>query len=167
MNKVMIVLLLMLFFSISACKTNVIESDIQSDSQLVQIYFKYSFKNKLDTFEKTYQKDLIRDGVIKVFFWLTIEEQNKILQKVNETKFFDLPEYFPRVSNPRIRPDAGEQVLRIRYLQQDKTIKWFSFPLDEDNLELNLVKELAAFIQIIIENKPEYKKLPPSNGGYL
>lgn len=167
MKEITMFLFPMLFVSISACMNNVNESDTHSDSQFVQIYFKYAFKNELDTFDKTYQKDLIFDGEIKVYFWLTTEEQNKILQKVNEIRFFDLPEYFPRVSNIQVMPDAGEQVLRIKYLQHDKTIIWFSFPLDEDNLELNQLKELASFIQEIIENKPEYKKLPPSNGGYL
>jgi hypothetical protein len=43
--------------------------------------FQVWFRNELNTYENTYQKDLVEDGVIKVRFWLTAEEQNKILDR--------------------------------------------------------------------------------------
>ncbi len=63
-------------FFISFLLYSCTDSPVEPDPQFVQIYFKYRFNNELNTFESTYQKDLILDGTIKVNFWLTTEEQN-------------------------------------------------------------------------------------------
>ena len=151
------------FFS---CENTIIEPD----EQFVQIYFKYDFKNELNTFENTYQKDLVLDGVIKVNFWLTAEEQNKIMAKANELNYFSLPDTLKYISQDSImfsiNPNPGEQKLRIKYLMNDKTTIW-TYPLNDDNSRVKDLIELNNFIINIIESKPEYKRLPPRNGGYL
>lgn len=140
------------------------------DDQQVQIYFKYGFNNVLNTFENTYQKDLAADGTIKVKFWLTTEEQNRILEKVNTTGFFSLRDMFMIPGNDSItiaiHPSPGPQILRIKYLNSDKTTVW-TYPLLPDDADFNKLLELEQFIITIIESKKEYKKLPPSRGGYV
>ena len=158
------ILLIPLCFIFLSCN----DSIIQPEEQFVQIYFKYDFKNELNTFENTYQKDLILDGVIKVPFWLTAEEQNKILNKANEVNFFSLPDTFKYSSGDTIviiEPNPGEQILRIKFEGKDKTTTWI-FYISENDPQFNDLIELKKYIISIIESKPEYKRLPPRRGGY-
>ena len=140
---------------------------VQPDNQFVQIFFKYGFRNELNTFENTYQKDLVQDGTIKITFWLTTEEQNRILQKVNEINFFSFPDEFgPDSSFISLAPDPGPQKLSIKYNGRDKTVIWY-YPLNYSDPDAVSLKEINNLIISIIESKPEYKKLPPANGGYI
>ena len=123
---------------LSSCKDN----SVEPETQFVQIYFKYSFKNELNTFANTYQKDLVLDGVIKVKFWLTDEEQNNILDKLNSLNYFSLPDTFNYIPQDSISPspNPGKQILRIKYQQNDKKIIW-TYPLNEDNLKVKDLME--------------------------
>jgi len=146
------------------------ESIIEPEEQFVQIYFKYSFKNELNTFKNTFQKDLVLDGVIKVPFWLTADEQNKILDKANEYDFFSMPDTFDYSSLDTIlltiEPNPGKQILRIKFEGKDKITLW-KYPIIENDSQLTNLFELRKFIISIIEAKPEYKTLPSARGGYL
>jgi hypothetical protein len=163
-QKIFFILLSGLLFS--ACQ----DSPVESEEQFVKIYFKYGFRNELNTFAKTFQKDLIMDGVIKVEFWLTADEQNNILEKANALNYFAMPDTFKYISqdsiNVSIDPDPGEQILRIQYRLLDKTIVW-TYPPVENNSQFNDLLELQKFIITIIESKPEYKQLPAARGGYM
>jgi hypothetical protein len=158
--------LLLLVSLLSSCQ----DSSVEPETQFVQIYFKYSFKNELNTFENTYQKDLVLDGVIKVKFWLTAEEQNRILEKANSINYFSLPDTFKYISQDSItvsiNSNPGEQILRIKYQMNDKTTLW-TYPLLENDTQFNDLLELRQFIITIIESKPEFKKLPAHRGGYI
>ncbi|GAB6283109.1 MAG: hypothetical protein STSR0008_18650 [Ignavibacterium sp.] len=160
-----LLILVLLSLLLSACK----DSSVEPETPFVQIYFKYNFKNELNTFENTFQKDLVFDGVIKVKFWLTEEEQNKILEKANLVNFFSMPDTFIHSSSDSIlvsiNPDPGEQVLRIKYQSYDKTTLW-NYPPLQNNEQFNDLIKLQQYIVSIIESKPEYKKLPPARGGY-
>ena len=159
-NTYVSILVLVLFISCS-------DSIIEPDPQIVQVFFKYSFNNELNTFDKTYQKDLILDGTIKVSFWLTTEEQNQILNKANELNFFSFPNIFPNdTSNVLVSPNPGDQILRIKTDNYDHQTKW-TLLIDMNNPKASNIKELSSLIISIIEAKPEYKKLPPSRGGYI
>ena len=59
--------LVLLCLSLLSCQ----ESSVEPEIQFVQIYLKNGFKTELNTFENTFQKDLVMDGVMKVKFWLT------------------------------------------------------------------------------------------------
>ena len=150
---------------ISSCQ----DSPVEPDPQFVQIYLKYGFRNELNTFENTYQKDLVLDGTIKVNFWLTEDEQNKILEQANSVNYFAMRDTFKYLSPDSliviISPDPGEQILRINYQSKDKTTVW-SYPTPENDEEFNDLLELRQFIITIIESKPAYKLLPPASGGY-
>jgi len=135
------------------------------DAQLVQIYFKYSFSNVLNTFDNTYQKDLVMDGTITVNFWLTAEEQKRILDKANEIDFFLLPEDFPKIDSLDFDPNPGLQKMQIKYQNKNKTVTWH-YPLDSQDPQVAALMSLKDFIIQIIEAKPEYKKLPMGRGGY-
>lgn len=143
------------------------DSLLEPDPQFVQIFFKYEFNNELNTFDKTYQKDLILDGTIKVNFWLTTDEQNQILNKANEINFFSFPDTFLNdTSFVLVSPNPGEQKLRIKTNNKDHQSIW-TILIDLSNPQAAKLKELSSLIISIIEAKPEYKKLPPSRGGHI
>lgn len=156
--------LILTLLPILSCNENI----IQPDEQFVNILFKYDFKNELDTFNNTYQKDLVLDGLIKIDFWLTTDEQNQIIEKANQLNFFLLPDTILADTPVQITPNPG-QFLRIKTETEDHSILWniileeFQAEQYEDFLK---VQQLAEFIRLIIESKPGYKKLPPANGGY-
>lgn len=156
--------LILTLLPILSCNENI----IQPDEQFVNILFKYDFKNELDTFNNTYQKDLVLDGLIKIDFWLTTDEQNQIIEKANQLNFFLLPDTILADAPVQITPNPG-QFLRIKTETEDHSILWniileeFQAEQYEDFLK---VQQLAEFIRLIIESKPEYKKLPHANGGY-
>ena len=163
MKKLIIFGILILF--ISSCQDSLVEPD----PQFVQIYFKYGFRNELNTFTNTYQKDLVMDGTIKVKFWLTEIEQNRILEKANAVNYFAMRDTFKYVSpdsiNVYISPDPGVQLLRIKYQSEDKTTVW-RYPTPENDEEFNDLLELQHYIVTMIESKREFKVLPQARGGY-
>lgn len=156
--------LIITLLPILSCNENI----IQPDEQFVNILFKYNFRNELNTFNNTYQKDLVLDGVIKIDFWLSTDEQNQILEKANQYNFFSLPDSILADAPVQITPNPG-QFLRIKTDAEDHSILW-NIILEEFQSEQYVdflkVVQLAEFIRSIVESKPEYKKLPPANGGY-
>ncbi len=154
-----------LFITFTSCK----ETSVEPVEQFVQIYFKYELKNELNTFENTFQKDLILDGIKKIELWLTTEEQNNILEKANAIDFFSMPDTFKYIPQDgvllHIDPDPGEQILRIKYQTKDKTTIW-THPAVENDPRFDDLLELRNYIRTIIESKPEYKNLPAARGGY-
>ena len=141
------------------------ESTLEPDTQFVQIFLKYWFKNELNTFNNTYQKDLVLDGTITVPFWLTTDEQNRILSKANEVNFFSLPDTLERDTTFTFDPNPGYQTIRIKFEGNDNIVQWIE-PLDYNDPSVNKTLELYEYIISIIEAKPEYKNLPPHRGGY-
>ena len=141
----------------------------EPEVQFIKIHFHYGFENELNTFELTYQKDLVMDGTIKTSFWLNQKEQNEIVEKIQAINFFDFPDTIKYGESDSIRiyvsPNPGRQFIRIKYNESDKTVNWYP-PLPENNSFTPNLKDLMIFIIQIIETNPEYKKLPPARGGY-
>ena len=153
-------ILLMLF---NSCE----ETTIEPEPQFVQVFFKYGFFNELNTFNNTYKKDLVLDGSVTVTFWLTADEQNRIISKANEIDFFTLPDTLEGDTTLMvIDPNPGYQTIRIKNENNDKTVNWI-YPLNYSDSSVVKALELYDFMISIIEAKPEYKKLPPSRGSYL
>ena len=154
-------LLLLLLFN--SCK----ETTVEPEPQFVQVFFKYGFFNELNTFNNTYKKDLVLDGSVTVTFWLTADEQNRIISKTNEIDFFTLPDTLEGDTTLMvIDPNPGYQTIRIKNENNDKTVNWI-YPLNYSDSSVVKALELYDFMISIIEAKPEYKKLPPSRGSYL
>jgi len=141
-------------------------SNNPTDPQSLQIKFQYGFRNELNTAEGTYQKDLVMDGIIKVPFWLTTNEQKTILEKMSAIQFFSFPDTLHRAPGLLIEPDPSPDFLRLKYQGEEKSVIWY-YPLDSRSEYSQPLSELTELIKQIIESKPEYKKLPPAQGGYL
>ena len=109
---------------------------------------------------------MVIDGVIKVSFWLTQEEQNKILQKAEETNYFALPETIFNTVPFQITLNPTQR-LRIKYVNEEHAVVWNRILPENQTEQYKKLTALADCIKMIIESKPEYKKLPPSRGGYM
>lgn len=134
--------------------------------------FKYGIEagNELDTFKRTYTKDMVEDPPVKVEMSLSKEEMGRIYQKMLEIKFFDYPEKFSVTVSP------GEPVGRVTpnpsyyfKVTSDSKVKelWWDDNITNKDEKAERLRELVEYIISIIESKREYKELPPSRGGYL
>ncbi len=142
------------------------EEPTAPDEQLAMVHFHYYFRNELNTFDKTYQKDLVMDGVITADFWFTTEEQGEILAKAEQYHFYQLPDTIKQQEGVRVEPDPGRQFLRIKHEEWDHTVSWY-YPLPEDHGDVPDLRALHDFLIELIESKPAYESLPPARGGYI
>jgi hypothetical protein len=147
--------------NLNANKTNVNQT-VTSDFNIV---FRYGVgaKNELNTVDKTYTKDMVTSPSVTVPFELTSDEMNDIRQRIDEDQLFD-----SNISNINNGPAMMVSPCQSYYLQViDKDIK---IETNWDNCEGLMTaqeKDFSDFIINIIENHPEYKKLPLATGGYL
>ncbi len=141
------------------------ENSVEPNEQFVKILFKYNYKDELNTYDNYLIKDLVLDGLKKVKFWLTEEEQQKIENKINETNFYSLPDTIIDNSPVEISPNF-QQYLRIKINDQEKEITWKYITPEYQTENYKSIEKLSNYIRQIIESKPEYKVLPPRNGGY-
>ena len=67
-----------------------------AETSSFNLIFKYGVmaKNELNTFERTYTKDMVMDPSITINLSLTEEGLDRIYQKMVEIDFFDYPEEF-------------------------------------------------------------------------
>ncbi len=147
------------------CHTLSPGSDGEHDVQFIQIFFHSGKLDELDTFHGTYQKDLI-PGVAITRMWFTTREQEIVLTKLEQTKFFSFPDTIYRLPNVMVSPDHGAQFIRIKYKDRDKTVVWYD-PMNPRSKVKYYIESLQSLLNDITWSKPEYKALPPRKGGYL
>jgi hypothetical protein len=129
------------------------------------LLFKYGveMKNELNTFDNTYTKDMILSPSITIGLYLSAEEMNQIQQELIAIDFFNCPETFPPSTERFVVPVDSYFIL----VQNGSAIKEMTW---NTNSELGSLKEnitqLARCITGIVEQRPEYARMPPPNGGY-
>ncbi|HVN48547.1 MAG TPA: hypothetical protein VMU30_06950 [Bacteroidota bacterium] len=144
--------------------TQLTKSDEPSEKQFVQIYFQET-GDVLNTFDKTLRSGLVT-GWVEIPFWLTKHEQDTILAKVEEIKFFTFPDTIKKAQNAFVQPYFGPKILRIKYKNLDKKIIW-DYPAAKEYQSFDsMLMELQNLIDSIITSKEEYKKLPAPHQGY-
>lgn len=127
-------------------------------------------KNELDTFDKTYTKDMVMGPPVKIIMSLSKEELTRIYQKMLEINFFDYPDKF-FITVPIGEP-IGEVTpyssyyFKVVYDSKIKELSWDDYILNKSE-KADKLRELIRYIKNIIESKPEYKKLPQPKGGYI
>jgi len=144
---------------------NVPEHD--SSKNVINIDFKYGVgaKNELNTFEGTYTKDLIVDGTITTRLILSSEELRQIQQKMIDIGFYNYPNDFP--PQPGLRVDPREDYyIKVQNGSTVKEVTWNTESMIDGSIQDNL-GQLVSFLGNIIVQKPEYKMLPTTKGGYL
>lgn len=127
--------------------------------------FKYGIegKNVLNTFEGTFTKDLISHGTITVPLKLTDRELSTVYDQLKVLRIMDYPDTFDEgYCTPHLTYD-----LTVRIDGKTKKIKWDEgFGGMSKSKEAQRLKELVDSASKMVENKEEYKKLPPAIGGY-
>jgi hypothetical protein len=161
--KVLFILLTTIF--ISSCSVFCqVRDTVKHDIQLIQIYYR-SGPDILNTFNETYQKDLI-PGTVTTVMWLTTREQEILLTKIESAKFFSFPDTLYSTPNVMVTPGCG-WIIRMKYKQLDKTVV-VQCPIDESKYGKyeNDIYGIQSLLNDIIVSKPEYKALPERKGGY-
>ena len=125
--------------------------------------FKYGVGsgNELNTFDKTYTKDMIMDPSITIKFELSESELAGIYQKINDLKLFDKDE--EQTEENMFRTPCLSYYLKAQIDSDQKELSW-------DNCSGEISDKLQQFtdyIILIITSKEEYKELPTPKGGYL
>ena len=134
--------------------------------QGVKVYFKYGFRNEVDTFKGTYTKDLVVDGTITVSFSFSAAEQDSILQAMAQSEFYSMPDTLYPIPGLLIFPNAGPQILRVEYQGAIKSVVWF-YLLDQTDPRNEAALNLFQRIRQLVESTEIYSRLPPAVGGYI
>ena len=79
-------------FAINGCSMVKEIFDDEPVEQFIQIQLTYGSKDELDTFAKTYKKDVFADTLFCIPFWFTNGEQKKIEMKTISTEYFSMPD---------------------------------------------------------------------------
>jgi len=147
-------------------------SYVDEDTQ-IKLVFSYGVgaRNVLDTFSKTFTKDMIGDPPITIRMWLTEEEINRIERKLDEVGFFGNSPltlyHIPDVGGvSTIQSHYSICYLKVQYGTHVKEWSWIDQYVSPKTEAKENLDELSDLIQSIIMAKPEYQKLPEPRGGY-
>lgn len=136
------------------------------DPQYVKLHLQSGFRDVVDTFDGTLTKDLVLDGTVSIPFYLTEAEQEHVLSVLTDEGFFSLPDTVHSTPGVMIEPDPSPDFLRVQANSLDKTVVW-RYPLEPADEHGQAVVRIVMAIREIVEERPEYKQLPPARGGYL
>jgi hypothetical protein len=131
-------------------------------------------KNQIDTFRGTFTKDIVSNSNPNptVEFRLTADELDRLYGDLVRMHILEYPSQFPAAEDrdPKdglmvVVTPYESYVLRIRAAGTEKLISWD----DDENLQTPRAIALRAWfleLQTIIQNKPEYKAMPPAEAAY-
>lgn len=129
-------------------------------------------KNIIDTYQDTFEKDLVSAGTTKTRLSFTDDEMKKIYERMQSIDILSYPTNYapPYEDNPKlgmihiVEPHMTYD-LRLNIDGSIKEISW----VDRNGSETAKAKALRglfSYIEELIGNKEEYKKLPEAVGGY-
>ena len=182
MKKIIILFIISTIFLFPFCKKsfNSLETDNTSESDNrkcksemnnINMIFKYGVgaKNILNTFDCTYEKDMILDPSITTSLHLESEELDSIYQKMQQIDFFNYPDTF----NVKFTGDViGERAPfpTFDFFVETETIQkrlYWEDKITNPDQKADKLGEVVRFIIGIIISKEVYKELPPAKGGYI
>jgi hypothetical protein len=133
-------------------------------------YGPHTPKNVLDTAHGTFTRDMILASSITVPFRLSADDLERISRRIVAIDFWSYPSrYVSHGDGQRFETPAGMQYatrLTVITEQGSKTVRW-SGGYHADDPRAQDLRDLAALIRRIIASRPEYGRLPPTEGGYL
>ncbi len=151
--------------STGSSEKSIIDKDVSQSKTMEDngFIFKYGVgaKNVLNTFDGSFTKDLISNGTITVPLKLTVQELSTVCDQLKAINIMNYPDTFDEgYTIPHITYD-----LTIRIDGKTKRITWDDGGLSKSK-EAQRLKELINSTRKMVENKEEYKKLPPATGFY-
>jgi hypothetical protein len=149
-----------------ACRTSSPSFEVRPAGARLGVHCKFGFKNELNTFAGTFQKDLVEAGTITVPFSLSSAEQDTIIREAIAVEFCSFPDTIPKEPGTiAVQPYPGVGMLRLQYEGCDKVVVWED-PTDSSSVFARRLEHLTGLIWRVVEGKEEYKSLPPAVGGY-
>jgi len=142
-----------------------------SENNPINLIFKYGVtaKNILNTFDCTYQKDMILDPPVITNLKLTEEELDSIFVIMQSIEFFKYPDtFYIDVQNDTIGVITPSSKYYF-FVENDsiwKELFWNDSIINPD-ASAEKLRYLNNYIIDIIKSKEEYKVLPEPRGGYL
>lgn len=148
------------------------ESEIATSSNII---FRYGISgakhlNELNTFKGIFTKDMVNKEPVLTKLDFTQKEIDTIYDKMVDIDFFS----YPRAFHPKLEGDViGELTpFAIFYLEyrdgsRIKVVQWNTKYWAPEDTEYQNLKELASLIIELIQDKPEYQKLPEPTAGYV
>ena len=125
-------------------------------------------RNVLDTTRGTFTKDMIMASPITIPMELSAADMARISEKMDEIGFFS----YPAVFTVSVAAGGGEITPFVTYRFAARTdagtkaVVWADKVPSDDERARGL-RSLARLIERIIVAKPEYRRLPEPQGGYL
>ncbi|NLC45114.1 MAG: hypothetical protein GX783_12645 [Clostridiales bacterium] len=166
MKKLSYMLLILTVFLLVACGQNT-PTDLN-----FTLKYGVGAKNIINTYDSSYQKDLIAEGIEETELRFTDEEIQQIYNKMKTINILDYPsDYKPHYSdNPKPDEDRTVEphytyILDMNIDGVTKNIVWVDSNYSETT-EAKDLRDLFIYIDEVIRNKEEYKKLPEAVGGY-
>jgi hypothetical protein len=139
-----------------------------SDEFVFEFRYGTNAKNVLDTFNGTFTRDMVVGKPIVVKLRLSKKQLKEIQNKMLEIGLFEYPSTFSSKPSTAI---IGEQTpfdtfyFKVKSGNLTKELSWENKYLNENRKVVNL-RELTGLIVGIIQESPEYKKIPEPRGGY-
>jgi hypothetical protein len=125
-------------------------------------------RNVLDTGRGTFTKDMILASPLTVPLHLSDADMARITRKLEGIDFWS----YPTVYRTRAKVGAGWVTpyptyrFEVTTAAGTKTVSWAD-EVSSDDRRAQRLRELAALIQDIVTDTPEYKAMPAAEGGYL
>jgi hypothetical protein len=134
------------------------------------LQFRYGVlgRNELNTFDNTFTKDLILDGLVTRRLVLSGEELDTMELRFGSIDIRSYPDTFvvPTGDTVSFITPHSTYYLKIRMGSTIKQLFWEDAVVSTDPQAAQL-RQVLAFLQALIESKPEYQQLPPARGAYL
>lgn len=141
-----------------------------SEDNPINLIFKYGVtaNNILNTFDCTYQKDMIMDPPVIINLKLTEKELDSIFITMQSIEFFDFPDiFFVPVQSGTIGVlmPSSKYYFFVENDSISKTLFWNDSIVNPDESAEKL-RRLNKYIIEIIKSKEVYSMLPDPRGGY-
>lgn len=162
---------ILLVFPLLLCCSSGLDDEkfeCHSGNNTVNFIFQYgvSLKNILNTYECTFQKDLVQDAPVTTNLKLTVQELDSVLSVIQSIDFFNYPDTFYVNADPAVEITPSiKYYYSVETAAVNKELYWNDSAVISNTRAENL-RHLNNFIIELIESKDAYKNLPPPRGGY-
>lgn len=164
-------LLCIIVISVSGCNSNNIISKKPKNFNFT-LNYGINGKNQINTFKGEYTKDMISLPSIVTTLKLSDEEMNEIYMEMKNIDIFSysynpFPDDFYKNSNESIVSVTPYRtyIFKINYDGKTKELLWED-EHQSQGIKATKLRSLIIRIQSMVEQKEEYKKLPPAKGAY-
>jgi hypothetical protein len=134
----------------------------------VMVKFGIEARNELNTFNDTFTKDLILDGTSTTKLVLSQEDFDSIETRFLNIDIFSYPDTFVAQHTDTVGFFTQHQtyILKVQLDSRWKDVFWEDSIISSNTQAMQL-RETVELIRRLVEATPEYKRLPPTRGGYL